>query len=143
MIIGREDNEGIRDHMGTLSPLSTWSSLIMVIFLKGRRLSFPLLLSLTLTHTQIKAHAPDCPAHTPHLIFTTGNRVSDFYSIYIVWESKNIFRGDLDTFKTLMFEQLPTQEKIYRCCGSFFIPLIPSLTLMRGMHICFSLLLLN
>ena len=85
---------------------------------EGKKTKFPssYLLSLSLAHTQINAHASDCPACIPHLVFTPGNRVSHFYSIDRVWESKNVvtFSDDPDTFKTLIFEQLPTQEKKYR-----------------------------
>lgn len=52
LVIGWEDNEGMRGNMGTLSLLSTLPFLIMVIFLKGREPSFLLpLFSFSHTHT--------------------------------------------------------------------------------------------
>lgn len=70
LVIGWEDNEGMRGNMGTLSLLSTLPFLIMVIFLKGREPSFLLpLFSFSHTHTQINTHAPNCPVLTPPFYF--------------------------------------------------------------------------
>jgi len=138
LIVGSEFNEGMGSDMGTLSPLSTWAFLIMVIFLTGRELSF-LLPIFSFSHTRQQMYMPLAAQYLLLLpIFTTGNTVSDFYSIDRVSESKNVFTssGDLDTLQSTV-KQLPTWEKNNRLYGLLFPPSqpIPSPALTRRMHI--------
>lgn len=142
LVVVWEDNEGMRNNTGILSPLVHMGISNHSDLSGGKRTKFPFshLLLHTYKHTQTNANAPDCPVPTLPSHFYYWNTVSDYCSVDRVWESKNVFTsgGDLDTFQsTLIVEQLPIWEKNDRLYGLFFPPSqpIPAPTLTRGMRI--------
>lgn len=73
LVVVWEDNEGMRNNTGILSPLSTWVFLITVIFLEGRELNFLFpIFSYTHTRTRKQMQMPLTVQYLP--IFTTGTQ---------------------------------------------------------------------